>query len=160
MKPDHPRGWYAYIILIGTSSLLTLSGLHRAFYSLLGYFSPPDILASCLTGLMNLSWFELGYVVGGGLKNVTLFEAIPMLGGGLGLLSVALLLTRFPFRRLGVLAFLAFSITLAILSLLVLSWRLWRGLDDYWRLATAIAFLITHIVWFLYFQRTRRFFPA
>ena len=160
MRTDYPRGWYGYAILISVSSLLTLCGFHRCFYSLLAYLSLPDMVVSCLTGMMNLSWYELAFVVGGGMKNGRAFAFIPFLGAGLGLLSSALLLTRFRFRRYIVLAFLIFCITLATLSLMVLSWRLWRGFDDYWRLATTIAFLIGHLVWLLYFRRTRRFLSA
>lgn len=160
VKFNYPRGWYFYAVLMATSSLLVLFRLHREFYSLLHDLSLPDLAISGLTGLANLSWYELGYVVGGGVKSVRAFMIIPFVGSTAGFLSALLLLTRFRWRRHVLLAHLVFSIVIALLGLGVLSWRFWRGYEDPWRLVTTIAFLLMCSTWLLYFHRTRRFFSA
>jgi hypothetical protein len=147
---------YAYTILIGTSSVATLLGLHREFYALLGTLSVPAVVVSCLTGLVNLSWYELAFVVGGFVKSVRLFTIIPFIGAGLGILSAVMVHVRFRFRRQILFAHLASGIVLAVFSLLILLFRLLRGYDDYWRLLTTVMFLLMYTAWLLYFRRERK----
>jgi Ca2+/Na+ antiporter len=160
VKLNYPRGWYLYGVLTATSSLLILFGMHREFYSLLHDLSLPSLAISGLAGLANLSWYELGYIVGSGVKNVRAFVIIPIVGGLTGFLSALILLTRFRWRRHVLLAHLFISIVIALLGVGVLSWRFVRGFEDPWRLVTAIAFLLMCFAWLLYFHRTRRFFSA
>lgn len=157
MHLSYPRGYYAYTILVGTSSLATLLGLHREFYSLLHTLSIPAVIVSCLTGLVNVAWYELAFVVGGFVKSVRLFTIIPFIGAGLGVISAAMVLTQFRFRRPILFAHLASGIALSMVSLLILFIRLLRGYDDYWRLLATVMFLLMYTAWFFYFRRDRGF---
>lgn len=158
MRLKYPFGWYTYAGLVAVSSLLILSGLHREFYAFLQKLSVPDLVVSCLTGLTNLAWYEIAYLVGGGLKKVILFTLIPFAGGITGLISASLLLTSVRIRRYALLVHIVLSLFLGGLSLLVLLWRMVRDMSDPWRLVVAMAFFLFYSYWFLYFHRTRRFF--
>jgi hypothetical protein len=155
MNLTYPRGCYAYTFLIGTSSVATLLGLHREFYSLLQALSVPAVVVSCLTGLVNLAWYEMAFVVGGFVRSVQLFTIAPFIGAGLGVISAAMVLTRFRFRRHILLAHLSSGIALAVVSLLILLIRLLRGYDDYWRLLATVMLLLMYTAWFFYFRRKR-----
>ncbi len=158
MTLKYPFGWYLYAGVVAVSSLLILFGLHREFYALLQTLSAPDLVVSCLTGLTNLGWYEIAYLVGGGLKKVILFTLIPFAGSITGLISASLLLTSVRIRRLSLLFHIVFSLFLGGLSLLVLLWRMVRDMDDPWRFAVSMTFFLFYSYWFLYFYRTRRFF--
>jgi len=144
-----------YICFISVSSLAVLFGMHRDFYAFLHRLSAPDWLVSSFTGLLNLAWYEVGYVVGGGLKNVHLFLAIPLIGSITGLVSAVALVPRWNRRRIVVLFHIGLSLTLAAASIAVLVWRFVRGIEDEWRLVTSFAFAFLYAVWFAYFYRTR-----
>jgi hypothetical protein len=158
MNMKYPFGWYVYSLLIAMSSSFILLGLHRNFYLLLYYFSLPEFIISGFTGIINLSWYEIGYVVGSGLKNVYVFSIIPLLGGTTGLISALLLLTHFRWRRVVLLGHLGFSIGLALIAIGVLSWRFWRGMGDSWRLVSTLGFFLMYCLWLFYFHRTRKSF--
>lgn len=153
-----PVGWYLYAATIGGTSLMIALGLQHSFFSLLRQLSVPQTTSSVLTGLLNLSWFELSYVVGGGLKSVSVFLILPYVGCASGLLSALLLLTNWRFRR-HVLSFhLALSVLVGILSLGVLSWRLARGYGDLWRISTTVSFLFSYLCWIQFFRKTSNAF--
>ena len=155
MKFSYPRSYYGYTILIGISSVTILLGLHREFYSLLHTLSVPAVVVGCLTGLANLAWYEMAFVVGGFVRSVQLFTIAPFIGAGLGVISVAVVLTRFRFRRHILFAHLSSGIALAAFSLLILLIRLLRGYDDHWRLLATVMFLLMCTAWFFYFRRER-----
>lgn len=158
MKLPYPLGWYLYAGVVSVSSVLILFGLHRAFYVLLQQLSLPDLVISGLTGVTNLAWYEIAYLVGGGLKNVDLFTLVPFIGGGTGLISALLLFTGVGIRRYSLFVHIIFSLSLGALSLLVLFWRLVRGMEDPWRLVVTVSFILFYLNWLIHFQRTRRFF--
>jgi hypothetical protein len=135
-------------------------GLHRALYSLLQLLSLPQLFISAMTGLTNLGWYEIAYVVGGGMKNVNVYNVIPYVGGATGLISAVFLISNVRIRRFVLLLHLGFSILLGFLGLAVLGWRMVRHMEDPWRMVVAIAFLFFYGFWFFYFQRTKRFFLA
>jgi hypothetical protein len=155
LKPNYPIGWHLYAVLTVASSLLIPLGLHRKFYVLMNDLSIPSLVAAALTGMANLSWYELAYIVGGGLKSVLVFTLLPFVGSATGLLSVLLLFTNVRWRRQLLFAHLAFGLTVSTLSLMGL---LWRGFEDYWRSVTIISFLLTYTAWIFYFLRTRLHF--
>jgi hypothetical protein len=150
-----PRGWYLYAILMVSSSVLLLFGLHRTFFALLRGLSVPDLGISALTGIANLSWYELAYVLGGAFKTVSLFTVLPFLGGGTGLLSVALQFTSARWRRAALLLHITIALTVALACLMILFVRFWRGFADPWRIVTTSTFLLTYGWWAFYFWRTR-----
>jgi len=152
LKSNFPIGWYLYSFLTAVSSLLIPLGLHRTFYFLLNELSIPGLVIAALTGIFNLSWYELAYIVGGGLKSVLVFTLLPFVGSATGLLSVLLLYTGVRWRRQVLFAHLAFGLMVSTVSLAGL---LWRGVEDNWRLVTVIAFLLTYAAWVFYFLRTR-----
>ena len=156
MKSSYPPGWYLYAILIASSSLLIPFGLHRTFYALLRDLSVPALGISALTGITNLSWYELAYVIGGAFKTVILFTLLPFLGSATGLLSVGLQFTGVRWRQRILMAHLAFGLAVATLSLMILLWRLWRGFVDPWRLVTVTTFLLAYGGWIIYFVKSRR----
>jgi hypothetical protein len=156
MKCRYPLGWYVYSILIAISSLCTLFGFHRTWYLFLQTLSLPDLLIGGLTGILNLSWYEIGYEVGGGLKNVHIFIAIPLLGGVTGLLSAVLLCLHISWSRRIAFLHIIFSIGLSALSLGVLGWRFMRGSEDAWRLAATFSFILMYCLWFLILRKAQR----
>jgi len=158
VKRRIPPGWTLYAILVPLSSLLVAAALHRSVYALLHSLGVPSIGISLLAGLFNLSWYEIAYTVGGGLKMVRVYDAIPILGCATGMLSGLLLLTRLMVRRHMIAVHLAVSILLSLLALMVLLWRLYRGIADPWRIVTVLAFLAAYCAWAVYFQRTRHHF--
>ena len=158
MKYSYPSGWYVYALVVGISSLMILFGQHRGLYTLLQILSLPQLFISAMTGLTNLGWYEIAYLVGGGVKNVNVYNVIPYVGGATGLISALLLISNVRFKRLVLLLHLGFSILLGFLGLAVLGWRMARHMEDSWRLVATIAFLLFYALWVLYFQKTKRFF--
>jgi len=124
-------------------------------YGLLRRLSTPDLFDSALTGLLNLSWYELAYVVGGGVKSALLFTLFPYIGGFSGLLSSGLLLSGHRWGNPSALGHIVFSLVVGALSLAVLLWRYWRGIDDPWRLVTTLAFLFLYGCFFVVIRRWR-----
>jgi len=155
VKRGYPAGWYLYAGLITVSSLLVATGHHRAVYSLLRASGIPSMGISILAGLLNLSWYEIAYAVGGGLKMVGVYNALPILGCATGLLSGGLILTGLRLRRPVLLVHLSVSLVLSSLALVVLVWRLVRGMGDPWRITTTLVFLAATCAWAFYFRRTR-----
>ena len=156
MKNRAPGWKYVYIVQIALSSILILSGFHRHIYSFFRLAGIPDLAAACLTGAANLAWYELGYVVGGGLKSVKMYSTIPIAGSITGLLSAIVLAAGIRWRNAAALAHLTFSGTLALLGTGVLVWRYVRGYEDPWRLAAVLSFLIVVTVWIRYFGSASR----
>ena len=135
-------GWCA------VSAVVLLSGQHRAFYHLLDSLSVPALATSALAGLANLSWYELAYAVGSGLKSPRVFALLPWVGIAAGLAAAAgLLFSGARWQRRLALLQLACGLVVGGLALGVLIWRAVRGFDDPWRLVTAIAFLAAHASW-------------
>ncbi len=149
-----PCGWVLYAVQIGSSSTLLLFGLHRGFFSLLRSLSVPDMGISLLTGLANLSWYELAFVAGGALQSPTLFTLLPFLGSATGLLSVILLFTNTRWRSWGLMLHLIFTLAVTFLCFLILLSRFWRGFPDAWRLVAVTASMGIFLWWFIYFLRT------
>lgn len=149
----YPAGVYCYGILILASAVVTLAGEHRVFFRLLQNLGFPELSIAALSGLLSLSWYELAYVVGGGLKNVSIFLAIPIAGSIGGIVSVAALFINSSFRSRLLLGYLACCLLLGILSLGVLAWRYVRGIEDLWRITSTIGFLLVYASWFVYFLR-------
>ena len=167
MKPVRhpPAGSVAYAVLAGVSSILTASGYHRIFYSALHGAQIPEPGISALTGLANLSWHEVAFVVAGAAKSAFLFTLLPVVGSATGFLSGILQLSRSRWRGPVVFAHLLFATLLGIAALAVVGIRWWRGFPDSWRGVTSLAFCIGSIFWLLYFWRSRgplqnRLFPA
>jgi hypothetical protein len=106
-------------------------------------------------GVFDLSWYEMAYAVGGGLKVVHVYDALPLFGCATGLLSGALLLTKLRDRRHVLFAHQTLPLAVSLLGLLVLLWRFFRGMPDPWRIATTLAFICA---WILYFRRTGKRF--
>ena len=159
MKQSYPLLWYVYATIVGISSLMIPFGFHRDVYALLRSFAFPEAVISGMAGLTNLCWYEIAYLVGGGLKNVNLYDSIPYVASTTGLLSAVLLVfSKAHFRQWALWFHLGLSILLGILGLAVLGWRMVRHMEDPWRLITAIAFFCFYSYWLLYFQRTKRFF--
>jgi hypothetical protein len=154
----YPAGWYVFAFLSTASSLLLATGSHRAVYAVLHSVSTPSAGIAVLTGLMNLSWYEIAYAVGGGLKSVRIYGAIPVAACLTGALSGVLLLSRFRIRRQILTFHLVMSAALSALALSVLLWRLFRGMPDTWRIAAAFALFVAACGWILYFRRTREYF--
>jgi Ca2+/Na+ antiporter len=155
LKPVNPGGRDVYALLVASSSLLLLFGFHRAFFATLQDLSLPSLVISALTGIANLSWYELAYVLGGALKNVTVFTLLPFLGSATGLVSVLLQFTPVRWRREALLLHIAFALMVALVCLMILLLRFWRGFADPWRIVTTITFLLTYGWWIFYFRRTR-----
>lgn len=158
VKRRYPAGWYLYAGLIVVSSFLVATGLHRPVYSFLRSLGVPSPGISILAGLSNLSWYEIAYTVGGGLKMVRIYDAIPLLGCATGILSGVLILTELRLRRHVLFVHLTVSVTLSVLGLMVLLWRSFRGMPDFWRIVTMLAFLGAYCAWIFYFRRTREYF--
>lgn len=158
MNRRYPAGWYVFAFLATASSLLVVTGSHRAFYELMRSLSIPPVGIAVLTGLMNLSWYEIAYAVGGGLKMVRIYDAIPVAACVTGMLSGGLLLTRLRIRRQVLTVHLILSAALSALALSVLLWRLFRGMPDTWRILSVIALLAAACGWMMYFRRTREYF--
>jgi hypothetical protein len=153
---SRPAGWFFYLVLIGTTSLLTAFDGTHAFSSLLQRAHVPAAIASAVTGLFNLSWYELSYVVGGALRSVTLFLILPYIGSATGLLSAVSMLGPRRFRRSMLFVHFGVSLSTGVLSLAVLSWRFMRGYNDFWRTTATVAFLFAYYVWIEYFRSTDR----
>lgn len=137
------------------SAVMLLSAQHRAFYRLLDGLSVPALAVSALTGLANLSWYELAYAVGGGLKSPRLFAVLPWVGSAAGLAAVAgLLLGGAGWHRRLALLQLGLGLVVGALALGVLAWRALRGFEDPWRLVTAISFVAAHAAWLVRFWPT------
>jgi hypothetical protein len=160
VKRRIPGGWTLYAIVVPLSSLMVATGLHRYVYTLLDSLGVPQTGISLLAGLLNLSWYEIAYIVGGGMKMVRVYDAIPFLGCATGTLSGVLLPTNLGVRRHMIGVHMAVSIVLSLLALMVLLWRLYRGIYDPWRILTVLAFLAAYCAWTVYFQRTRQYFRA
>jgi len=158
VKRRYPAGWHLYAGLVIASSFLLATGLHRPVYSLLRSMGIPPGGISALAGFSNLSWYEIAYAVGGGLKMVRVYDALPLLGCATGLLSGVLLLTGLRLKRHMLVVHLIFSLSLSVLALFVLLWRLLRGMPDTWRITTTLAFLAAYCAWTMYFRRTREHF--
>lgn len=156
----YPFGWYLYVGLVVVSSVMIVLGLHRGFYVFLRKLSTPELVISCLTGLANLGWYEIAYLIGGGLKNVDLFTLIPFIGALTGLVSAALLLAPLRIRRYSLWFHIYLSLLLGVLSLLVLLWRMVRNMEDPWRMVATISFIVFYLNWLVYFQRTRHYFSS
>ena len=160
MSLKYPFGWYLYSGIVAISSVMIFVGLHREFYVFLRNLSTPELVISGLTGLTNLGWYEIAYLVGGGLKTVLLFTIIPFIGGLTGLLSAFLILTSARIRQYSLWVHVLLSLILGLLSLLVLLWRMVRNMEDPWRLVVTISFIFFYLNWLVYFQRTRHFFSS
>ena len=158
MKRRYPAGWYVFALLTTTSSLLLATGSHRAVYGLLHSLGVPPAGIAIVTGLMNLSWYEIAYAVGSGLKMVQIYDAIPVAACVTGTLSGVLILTRLRIRRQILAVHLLVSAALSSLALSVLLWRLIRGMPDTWRIAAAFALLAANCGWMVYFRKTREHF--
>ncbi len=154
MKSRIPAGRYLYSGIAVVSSVLAAAGLHRAVYAALRSIGVPSLGISAFAGLTGLSWYELAYAVGGGLKMVRVYDVLPFLGCTTGVLSGILLLTRFRFRRYALYAHLGLSLLLSVLGLSVLLWRLSRGIADLWRIVAVFAFLAATAAWVAYFRRS------
>lgn len=149
-----------YTGLVAVSSVMIFLGLHREFYAVLRKLSTPELVISALTGITNLGWYEIAYLVGSGLKKVALFTLIPFAGSLTGLISASLLLTPMRIRRYSLWVHVALSLLLGILSLLLLLWRMVRNMEDPWRLVVTISFILFYLNWLVYFQRTHHFFSS
>jgi hypothetical protein len=160
MNLKYPVGWYLYSGIVTVSSAMIFLGLHREFYAFLRNLSTPELMISCLTGLTNLGWYEIAYLVGGGLKTVVLFTIIPFAGCVTGLMSGSLLLTSARIRQYSLWVHVLLSLILGLLGLLVLLWRMVRNMEDPWRLVATISFILFYLNWLVYFQRTRHFFTV
>ncbi len=147
---------FLYALLVGTTSLVTAFDLGHAYYSFIQRTSLPPLVVSALTGLLNLSWYELSYVVGGGLKSVSIYLALPFMGAATGLVSAVSMVIPRRLRPPILILHFAFSVSVGILSLAVLSWRYIRGYGDLWRTITTIAFLAAYYAWIQYFRRPER----
>jgi hypothetical protein len=158
VNSKYPSGWYLYAGLAVLSSILVATGLHREVYALLRTSGIPSPGISVIAGLAGLSWYEIAYTVGGGLKMVRVYDALPFLGCLTGILSGVLLLTDIRLRREALLVHLGISTALSLLALGVLLWRLVRGIPDTWRILTVLAFLVASTGWIFYFRRTREHF--
>ena len=158
MNTRYPAGWYLYAGVAVLSSILVASELHRAVYAFLRSSGVPSQGISIIAGLAGLSWYEIAYTVGGGLKMVRVYDAIPFLGCLTGILSGVLLLTDVRLRREALYVHLGISASLSLLALGVLLWRLVRGIPDVWRILTVLAFLAASTGWIVYFRRTREHF--
>lgn len=144
---------YVHAAWCGISALLLATGGHRAFYEALGAIAAPEVAAAALTGLLNLAWYELAYVVGGGLKSAGVFVALPYLGIAAGLAAAVLVRTRFHIHAAA--AQLAIGLLVGGLALAVLGWRTVRGFPDPWRLVAILAFLAGHGAWAVQLWRAR-----
>jgi hypothetical protein len=154
-----PLGPALYAAWSVISSLLVAAGAHREAYHVLRGLSLQSLVVAAATGLANLSWYEVAYVVGGGLKRVAVFDVIPILGVGAGLLGGASILARPPWNRLVPLAHVALGLLLGGLSLLVLAWRHVRGFEDPWRLVATLGFLAGYAAWGVMFAARSRGTP-
>jgi hypothetical protein len=135
--------------------LLLLFGLHRGFFALLRAVGVPDLGISALTGITNLSWYEIAYVLGGAFKNVFLFTLLPYLGCATGLMGVGFQFTSVRWRYAALRLYIAFALLIALACLMILLWRSWRGFGDPWRLITAGAFLLWYVAWGYAFRPRR-----
>ena len=142
-----------YAAWCAVSALLLLAGQHRAVYRALDALSVPQLGTSAVTGLANLSWYELAYVVGGGAKSARLFVVLPYLGIAVGLLAAGGLLAGARWHRRAALLQLACGVGVGGLGLAVLLWRAMRGFGDPWRLVNTVAFLGATAAWILVFWR-------
>ncbi|HTO93339.1 MAG TPA: hypothetical protein VMM80_03170 [Bacteroidota bacterium] len=154
--PWRDPGMIACAVLLIVSSVLVATGMHRLLYDAGRWLALPPLGVSFLAGALNLSWYEIAYAVGGGLKMVRLFLAIPPVGAATGMLSGVLLLLGVRFARHVLLAHIALSITLGFLSLCVLLWRLYRGMSDPWRILTTLTFIAAYAALLAYFRRAER----
>jgi len=149
-------GMYACAVFLIVSSAMVATGLHRVLYEAGHRAALPPLGVSVAAGALNLSWYEIAYAVGGGLKMVNVYLAIPPLGAATGIVSGLLLLLGVRFARHALLAHVALSLTLGFLSLCVLLWRLYRGMNDPWRIVTTLAFMAGYTALLAYFRRTER----
>lgn len=150
-------GRTVYGVLVGLSSFLVLLGLHREFYHLLHRYSIPELVISGLAGWLNLSWYEIAYVVGSGLKNAFVFSLIPLVGGITGFLSALCVMINVPWKKWIIIIHIGLSILLSFLSICVLAWRFVRGMEDSWRFMTSICFFLFYLSWAIYFYKNRKF---
>ena len=154
--PGRRPGSFICAALLIVSSALTASGMHRVLYDAGHRLALPAMIVSVLAGLLNLSWYEVAYAVGGGLKMVSLYLAIPLIGAATGMAGGLLLLLGVRFARYVTLGHIALALTLGILALGVLLWRLYRGMQDPWRIVTVLAFMAAYAAWLVYFLRAPR----
>jgi hypothetical protein len=141
---------------MSVSSVAIPLRLHRYFFHFLASLSAPPVVEGSLTGLTNLCWYELAYVLGGAGKIVGLFEILPLLGSASGILSVIALFTTVRWLRPFRMFHLLFGTAVGVASLLVLLDRLRRGYDDPWRLVATTSFVLMNALWFAYYRRSRR----
>jgi len=154
--PWRSPGMYACGILLVVSSAMVATGLHRALYAAGDRLALPPLGVSAAAGALNLSWYEVAYAVGGGLKMINVYVAIPPVGAATGMLSGLVLLLGVRFARPALLAHIALSLTLGFLSLCVLLWRLARGMNDPWRIVTTLAFMAAYGALLAYVRRAGR----
>jgi len=158
MTLRYPRGWYMYSILFGCTSLCVALGLHRSLFDLLRGTVISGAAVPLVTGLTNLSWYELAFVIGGFVKSALLFTALPFVGALLGCAASVVLHTRFTYKSLLVQAHLFFGLGIALVSLAVVLLRTLRGYEDMWRLICTAATVVLYSGWAYYFYRTRGLF--
>jgi|WetSurMetagenome_2_1015567.scaffolds.fasta_scaffold126928_2 hypothetical protein len=160
MNLRYPRGWYVYSLLFGLSSLFVFLGLHRILFSLLHDLGIAGAVVPVVTGLTNLSWYEMAFVVGGFVKSVGIFSALPFLGAILGCAGAILLHTRFTRKSLLIRAHLFVGSGVSLTSLAIVLLRTVRGYEDQWRLFCVSATLVLYAGWAYYFYRTRGLFAS
>ena len=154
--PGRSPAVIACALVLIVSSVLVAAGMHRLLYDAGRKLALPSLGVSVLAGALNLSWYEIAYAVGGGLKTLAVYTTIPSLGAATGLLSGVLLLLGVRFARYVLLAHIALAITLGFLSLCVLLWRLYRGMSDPWRILTTLTFIAAYAALLAYFRRAER----
>jgi hypothetical protein len=136
-----------YAAFSAAGSIAVLTGQHRGLYRALDAAGTPELAAAAITGLAGLAWYELAYVVGGGLRSARLFLALPYLGALAGLAAAAGALARGRFLRGAAAAHLGTALGVGGLALAVLVWRAARGFADPWRLVATAGFLASHAAW-------------
>ncbi len=133
-------------------ALLLLVGQHRLIYDLLGPL--PELAVAAATGLLNLSWYEIAYVIGTAAKRPVVYVALPWVAIASALLPALALAKPRLFRGAAALH-LAIGLLLGGLAFALVAWRTVRGFGDSWRLATSLAFCVAHGAWGLHFVLRR-----
>ena len=144
---------YAYALICICSALLTTTSGYRDVIGFLLSASFPEHAVSALSGVFQLVWNDLAYLIAKPLKSVWLYGLLQFLGAGLNVLAASMMFLR---RRIGAYATLAnisFGILAALAAMVTL---IRRGRDDSWRIVAVTSYLACNIAWLAYFRTSLR----